>query len=64
MEAFGGFISGVILGAIVFYFVGHVHGERFTLGRYQVQIIERGYGQYCPTTGKFAFIGECDVSTR
>ncbi len=27
---------------------------------YQTDIIRRGYGLYCPTTGIFAFKGECN----
>lgn len=22
-------------------------------------LVKKGYGQYCPTNGKFAFVGEC-----
>lgn len=27
---------------------------------YQKQAIERGFAQYCPHDGKWAWIGECD----
>lgn len=26
----------------------------------QQSLIERGYGLYCPNTGEFAFVGECE----
>lgn len=30
------------------------------VGNLQHQAIERGYALYCPTTGDFAWKGECD----
>lgn len=29
---------------------------------WQSQTIQRGYALYCPTDGKFAWIGECEVN--
>jgi len=26
---------------------------------YKMSIIDRGYGLYCPSTGRFAFVDEC-----
>ena len=28
--------------------------------KWQKNVIERGYAQYCPTTGDFAWKGECE----
>lgn len=30
------------------------------ISAWRSQAIERGYGEYCSTTGKWAWIGECE----
>lgn len=50
-ELFAGFLIGVSLTVLVVAKVG--------LPSIESQIIERGYGLYCPDTGHFSFKGEC-----
>ena len=42
--------------------VGGNMGDVRTKSELQTQAIERGYGLYCPTTGRFAWRGECEES--
>jgi membrane protein DedA with SNARE-associated domain len=58
------FVLGAFIGAFIFYFVGHNHGGGYITDRYKVELIKRGYGEYCPKTGEFAFIGECDEKSN
>jgi hypothetical protein len=57
------FIVGACIAAIIFYFVGGYLSAKYTTEFFKVEIIERGYGEYCPKTGEFAFIGECDEAS-
>lgn len=44
--------------------VGGVVGTAITsfifVSKFEADIIRRGYAQYCPTTGDFAWKGECE----
>lgn len=44
----------------ILVFCGMIGMYHLTTYDWQTQIIERGYGEFCPDTGKFAFKGECD----
>jgi hypothetical protein len=45
-----GLLGGLFLGVVLLFTGGESHKT----------IIDKGYGLYCPDTGAFAFIGECD----
>lgn len=49
-SAFAGLMIGVL--------IEHSKGSEFR----ETQAIERGYAQYCPTTGRFAWKGECNAT--
>jgi hypothetical protein len=59
-----GFVVGGIVLGVLGATLGIQEGEEYTTKKFEYEIIERGYGGYCPKTGEFSFIGECDVSTR
>ena len=46
-SAFAGGLLGLIIGSV------------FEGGTYKAQAIERGYAQYCPADGAWAWKGEC-----
>lgn len=47
-----GVLSGFLLGVLMM--------ELLADNDYQQQAIERGYGLHCPSTGDYAWKGECD----
>jgi hypothetical protein len=49
-----GFVIGVLL------MLGPVLGLDTNTYVAVVELVERGYGLYCPSDGNFAFIGECE----
>jgi hypothetical protein len=49
-------MSGAVVVMVIFYGMG----EKFTRDEMEKEIIQHGYGLYCPDTAKFAFNGECD----
>lgn len=51
---FAGMLFGIFGAAVTLTF----HFDR--MNRIERQAIERGYALYCPTTGDFAWKGECD----
>jgi hypothetical protein len=53
MEDFSfGFIFGLVFGLGL--------GVFFVDSSWERDMIGRGYAEYCPKSGEFAFIGECD----
>lgn len=51
-------VMSVMLIALFFMWVGdatNIHTQ------YRTEAIERGYAQYCPQNGSFAWVGECDL---
>lgn len=53
------FLVGLAVG--VFFGAVNSHND---VGEMRAEIIERGYGLYCPATGNFAFIGECEEKSK
>ena len=51
-------IAFIIL-IIITITVGFVAGSQRTGDAYKAQAVERGYAQYCPTDGAWAWVGEC-----
>jgi len=41
------------------FMIAHLITLSMSQTYYRLNIIERGYGLYCPTDGDFAFIEEC-----
>lgn len=39
--------------------LGSIIGSELQNARWRHEIIQRGYGLYCPVEGNFAFTGEC-----
>lgn len=54
------FATGAIIGAVTMMLVLGAFAGSHIGGRYQSDAIKRGYALYCPTTGEWAWKGECD----
>lgn len=50
----------LIFTALVGLTIGATFGVGMTESAWRYDVIERGMGLYCPTTGEFAFMGECE----
>lgn len=50
-----GFFAGIILGLLSLYWFGSWETSEI----YRKEAIERGYAQYCPLSGNWAWEGEC-----
>ena len=48
--------AGVFIVALL---LGGAMGEELAASKLHTEAIKRGYGLYCPTTGQFAWVGEC-----
>ena len=55
-DTIAGLIGGVALALLPTLYLG----ERLTTWEWQVETVQRGLAQYCPMTGEWAWIGECD----
>jgi hypothetical protein len=56
-----GFDTAILVIACVifgFFWGGHVYGTQI-----MEQAIDRGYASFCPNTGDFAWVGECNLNT-
>jgi len=49
----------MLLIALVGFLLAMIVGSSFEGGTYRAQAIERGYAQYCPADGAWAWKGEC-----
>lgn len=49
------FLIGIVLG----FLIGVISGIYTVSDHYKQSAIERGYGLYCPDTGNFAWVNEC-----
>ena len=56
----GVLIIGWMIGAISFGWFAEIIGQSASQTYSYQELVDRGLGIYCPTTGDFAFIGECD----
>lgn len=52
MEGLSSFVLGLIVGGSIAY--------GLTTTGFRMTLVEKGYGMYCPDTGGFAYVGECD----
>lgn len=49
---------------IVTFTIGLIFGAYMTESNYRSILVEKGFAQYCPNTGVFAYKGECDAATE
>lgn len=62
-EVVGALISMImaLVGVAVLFFS---QGEKAGIEAMKTEIVEHGYGLYCPTDGNFAFKGACGNDTK
>ena len=56
---FGVFVIALVLGAVLGVALGVPQGWAQADSLWRKDMVVRGYGQYCPLDGHFAFNGEC-----
>lgn len=49
----------IVIIAVGLLLLGVVIGSNVTIKAWQWNAIQHGYGEYCSTTGEWAWIGEC-----
>ena len=55
-------VVGWLVITMACFFAGISMGEELAAGKLHTEAIGHGHGLYCPTTGKFAWAGECEES--
>ena len=56
MDLLIGFVSGMVIFTVITLLSILPENDK----KWEQNVIDRGYGQYCPTNGEFAFKGECN----
>jgi uncharacterized membrane protein YpjA len=51
---------GILWLLVVAVFIGFIFGYMYGEDEMQAQAIQRGYALYCPSSGDFAWQGECE----
>ena len=59
-EFFPAAISGFLFGMLTAFVLGVFLFGSVIANHWQSETIERGLAQYCPQTGDWAWIGECE----
>lgn len=57
------FLAGLCALVSLIFIVPYIVYLSLSEPEWQSEAIERGYALHCPKNGKFAWQGECDVST-